>query len=206
LPAAPSGPQISRWFDAVVIIGRKITDRRAHAHNLRVARLCVHIGRQLSMSAKELRLLARAGLLHELGKSGAIDVDVDRRALPERLDWQIGATGDMALITIERPGQSGRELRAILYHHERLDGSGFPYGLIGEAIPIEARILGVADTYDELISGDADRRPLTVAQACRHLQNEAGTRFDARVVAALLAALGRRRAKVGRPTRRVLVF
>ena len=175
-PADAAVRQTVGWFDAIVILGRKVTDRRARAHNLRVARLCVRIGRQLSMSAKELRLLARAGLLHDVGShQGVAD-------------------------------PSGRELRAILYQHERLDGSGFPHGLRGDAIPIEARILGVADTYDELISERAGQQPMTPPEARRYLEAQAGRRFDPKVVRALVAAAGRRRGKANRTTRRILAF
>jgi HD-GYP domain-containing protein (c-di-GMP phosphodiesterase class II) len=63
----PVQEQIKGWFDAVLVLGLKVTDGQARAHNLRVARLCVHIGRQMSMSASELRILARAGLMHDIG-------------------------------------------------------------------------------------------------------------------------------------------
>src|SRR6266566_3336888 len=69
----PVQQQIKGWFDAVLALGLKVKDRETRSHNLRVARLCVHIGRQLSMSAYELRVLARAGLMHDIGKLGIPD-------------------------------------------------------------------------------------------------------------------------------------
>ena len=66
----PVQQQIRSWFDVLVALGLKVKDREARAHNLRVARLCVQIGRQMSMSAYELRVLARAGLMHWIAENG----------------------------------------------------------------------------------------------------------------------------------------
>jgi HD-GYP domain-containing protein (c-di-GMP phosphodiesterase class II) len=77
----------------------------------------------------------------------------------------------------------------VLYHHERLDGSGYPYGLKAEAIPIEARIVAVADTYDALTSDRPYRKACTQAEARRVLVEEAGSRLDSKAVAALFNSL-----------------
>jgi putative two-component system response regulator len=78
---------------------------------------------------------------------------------------------------------------AVLYHHERLDGSGYPYGLRAESIPIEARIVAVADTYDALTSDRPYRKACSKLEAQRVLREEAGTRLDSNAVAALFSAL-----------------
>jgi HD-GYP domain-containing protein (c-di-GMP phosphodiesterase class II) len=92
-------------------------------------------------------------------------------------------------LSILGDGQSRRALLAVLYHHERLDGSGYPYGLGAEAIPIEARIVAVADTYDALISDRPYRKARTQWEARRVLLDEARGRLDARVVSAMFAAI-----------------
>src|SRR5256886_13783278 len=141
--------QIRGWFDAVVTLGLKVKDREARGHNLRVARLCVHIGRQMSMSAAELRVLARAGLMHDIGKLGIPEAVLGKHSALDEYEWSLIRTHpEMGLTLLDRAGQSSREVLAVLYHHERLDGSGYPYGLKAEAIPIEARSVAVADTYD----------------------------------------------------------
>ena len=182
--------QIQGWFDAVVALGLKVKDREARGHNLRVARLCVSIGRQMSMSASELRLLARAGLMHDIGKLGIPAAVLEKHSSLDESEWILMRTHpEMGLHLLDHAGQSSREVLAVLYHHERLDGSGYPYGLKAEAIPIEARIVAVADTYDALTSDRPYRKACSDGAARRVLVEEAGARLDARAVAALFGAL-----------------
>jgi HD-GYP domain-containing protein (c-di-GMP phosphodiesterase class II) len=186
----PVQRSVREWFDAVVALGLRVKDREARAHNLRVARLCVHIGRQMSMSAAELRLLARAGLMHDIGKLGIPQAVLGKESPLNESEWTLmRAHPEMGLNLLDRAGQSSREVLAVLYHHERLDGSGYPYGLRAEGIPIEARIVAVADTYDALTSNRPYRMACSEAEARRVLAEEAKTRLDGRAVQALFNAL-----------------
>jgi HD-GYP domain-containing protein (c-di-GMP phosphodiesterase class II) len=188
--AAPAQQQMRGWFDAVVALGLKVKNREARAHNVRVARLCVHIGRQMSMSASELRILARAGLMHDIGKLGIPTQVLEKHSPLDESEWILMRTHpEMGLTLLDRAGQSSREVLAVLYHHERLDGSGYPYGLKAESIPIEARIVAVADTYDALTSDRPYRQACSEAEARRVLIEEAGSRLDSRAVSALFEAL-----------------
>jgi HD-GYP domain-containing protein (c-di-GMP phosphodiesterase class II) len=190
LPVQPVQLQISGWFDAVVALGLKVKDREARSHDLRVARLCVHIGRQMSMSASELRVLARAGLMHDIGKLGIPEAVLGKHSPLDEAEWILmRAHPEMGLNLLDRAGQSSREVLAVLYHHERLDGSGYPYGIKAEAIPIEARIVAVADTFDALISDRPYRKACSQAEARRVLVEEAGARLDPKAVMALFSAL-----------------
>jgi HD-GYP domain-containing protein (c-di-GMP phosphodiesterase class II) len=178
------------WFDAVLALGLKVKHREARAHNLRVARLCVNIGRQMSMSAPELRVLARAGLLHDIGKLGIPSEVLEKHSPLDASEWIVMRTHpELGLTLLDRTGQSSREMLAVLYHHERLDGSGYPYGLKAESIPIEARIVAVADTYDALTSDRPYRQACSQMEARRVLIEEAGSRLDSRAVSALFQAL-----------------
>ena len=186
----PVQQQIRGWLDAVVALGQRVKDREARAHNLRVARLCVHMGRQLSMSAHELRVLARAGLMHDIGKLGIPQDVLGKHSPLDEAEWSLMRTHpELGLTLLDRAGRSSREVLAVLYHHERLDGSGYPYGLSGEAIPIEARIVAVADTYDALTSDRPYRRACSEAEARMVLIQEAAARLDPRAVHALFGAL-----------------
>lgn len=208
MPAHPPvQQQIRGWFDAVVALGLKVKDREAREHNLRVARLCVHIGRELSMSASELRLLARAGLLHDIGKLGIPSAVLEKHSPLDQSEWLlVRMHPEMGLNLLDRAGQSSREVLAVLYHHERLDGSGYPYGLKAEAIPIEARIVAVADTYDALTSDRPYRAATSDLEARRVLVEEAVTRLDARAVGALFRALDQGASMAASLTRRALAY
>ena len=185
----PVQHQLRGWLDAVLAFGLRVKDREARAHNLRVARLCVHIGRQLSMSAHELRVLARAGLMHDVGKLGIPDKVLGKHSALDDAEWTLMRTHPEIGLTLLDQRHSSREVLAVLYHHERLDGSGYPYGLRAEAIPIEARIVAVADTYDALTSDRPYRKACSDAEARRVLIEEAGARLDERAVNALFKAL-----------------
>lgn len=199
--------EIKGWLDAVVTLGLKVKDREARAHNLRVARLCVHIGRQLSMSAAELRLLARAGLMHDIGKLGIPDAVLSKHSALDEAEWSlVREHPQMGLTLLDRAGQSSREVLAVLYHHERMDGSGYPYGLRGDSIPVEARIVAVADTYDALTSDRPYRVACSHSDARRVLEAEAGLRLDPRAVAALLASFAEQRREPHRARRLMAAF
>jgi HD-GYP domain-containing protein (c-di-GMP phosphodiesterase class II) len=182
-------PQIKGWLDAVVVLGHLVKDREALGHNRRVAQLCVRIGRQLAMTTAELRVLSRAGLLHDIGKLAIPDQILDKHSALDAAEWALMRSHPELGLSILGQGRSRREMLAVLYHHERLDGSGYPYGLAAESIPIEARIVAAADTYDALTSDRPYRKAVTPSEARKVLIEEAGRRLDPRVVSAMFAAL-----------------
>ncbi len=182
-------PQIKGWLDAVVVLGHLVKDREALGHNRRVARLCVRIGRQLAMTTAELRVLSRAGLLHDIGKLAIPDQILDKHSALDSAEWALMRSHPELGLSILGQDRSRREMLAVLYHHERLDGSGYPYGLAAQSIPIEARIVAAADTYDALTSDRPYRKAVTPLEARKVLMEEAGKRLDPRVVSAMFAAL-----------------
>jgi HD-GYP domain-containing protein (c-di-GMP phosphodiesterase class II) len=182
-------PQIKGWLDAVVVLGHLVKDRESLGHNRRVAQLCVQIGRQLAMTTTELRVLARAGLLHDIGKLAIPDQILDKNSALDAAEWTLMKSHPELGLSLLGQGRSRREMLAVLYHHERLDGSGYPYGLGSASIPIEARIVAVADTYDALTSDRPYRKARSPQEARQVVMEEAGRRLDATVVSAMFAAL-----------------
>jgi len=161
-------------------------------HNHRVAELSVQIGHEMGMNAGQLRVLARSGLLHDVGKLGIPDAILHKPGPLDAAEWAVMKTHpQVGLGILHRTGHFSRELLGVLHHHERMDGSGYPHGLAGDSIPVEARIVAVADTYDVLVSDRPYRRARSRAEARYVLEQEAGTHLDRDVVAALVRTLDR---------------
>ncbi|MEA2663995.1 MAG: hypothetical protein QOI11_939, partial [Candidatus Eremiobacteraeota bacterium] len=159
-------------------------------HNRRVAQLCVQIGRQMGMSATELRVLARSGLLHDVGKLGIPDVILEKQGPLDESETAVMKTHpEIGVGILKRGGHFKRELLGVLYHHERMDGSGYPHGLQSDAIPIEARIVAVADTFSAMTQVRPYAPARTAEEALHELRRCAGSQFDVSVVAALETVL-----------------
>ena len=157
-------------------------------HGERVAAMSVLIARELRLPAARIRGLAAGALLHDVGKIGIPDAilhkggaldDTEFAVIQEHPDrgWQI------LRYLLSEPGQ----IAAIRHHHEKWDGSGYPDRLAGEAIPLEARIVAVADVYDALRSRRAYREPMTPKRAVEVIRGDAGRHFDPACVEAFVA-------------------
>lgn len=156
------------------------------AHVQRVAAASVCIGGGMALSREELRHLERAALAHDLGQLVAPEEsgDEDAPARPRGDEFR----GRQALLARDVLASSPALRRAadiVAAQHERIDGSGWPSGLHGDEIPVGARIVGVANAYDALTSLCLEMG-LSADAIAVELVRHAGTRFDARVVAACL--------------------
>jgi HD-GYP domain-containing protein (c-di-GMP phosphodiesterase class II) len=169
-------------------------------HNRRVAALCGRIGRQLGMTTAEQRVLARSGLLHDFGKLVIPGAVLDKHEALDDSEWKLVRTHpEVGFRILQWAGNFERALLAVLYHHERMDGTGYPHGLVADAIPIEARVVAVADMYDVLTTDRPYRRAPGELEARRVLQQEAGPHLDPRLVAALLKSLDEEASRLARP-------
>lgn len=169
-----------------------IKDGYTRGHSERVGRASMMIARELGMDDERVEVLRFAGILHDVGKLG----------VPTRLLRKDGPLTPEERRVIELHPEYGHEMvrgisflgearSAILHHHERLDGSGYPYGLTGTQIPESARVVAVADAFDAMTSTRSYRRARPVAAALEELKRCAGAQFDPRMVAALVRALDR---------------
>jgi putative nucleotidyltransferase with HDIG domain len=159
-------------------------------HSERVSVLSVAIGRTLSLSADDLEVVRLGALLHDIGKIGVPD-DVLRKPgalTPSEYDIikQHTVLGARILRTV--PFLS-RHVAIVELHHERPDGNGYPHGLVGDDIPLAARIVHVADAYDAMTNARAYRPGRPSHEALSELWNASGTEFHAEVVSALASAL-----------------
>jgi hypothetical protein len=150
-------------------------DENTKGHNTRVAELAVQIGRAMELPTDALRTLARAGLLHDVGKIGIPDAVLNKPGPLDAGEWTvIKRHPELGHEILLRVPSLRREAEIVIAHHERIDGSGYPRGLRGAAIPLEARILAVADTYDVLISNRPYRQAFDRERALRILREESG--------------------------------
>jgi len=168
-------------------------DENTKGHNTRVAELAVRIGRAMELPTDALRTLARAGLLHDVGKIGIPDAVLNKPGPLDAAEWTvIKRHPELGHEILLRVPSLRREAEIVIAHHERIDGSGYPRGLRGEEIPLEARILAVADTYDVLISNRPYRQAFDNEHAAHILREESGTHLWEPAVRALLRSLGER--------------
>jgi diguanylate cyclase (GGDEF)-like protein/putative nucleotidyltransferase with HDIG domain len=160
-------------------------------HSETVGRYCEQIARELRFEPARVERMRAAGILHDIGKLGIADAVLHK---PGRLDpheWvEIKRHSEIGSRILEHANL--RDIGAwVLAHHERMDGGGYPQGLPGGEIPVEARILAVADAYEAMTADRPYRQALPLDDARAELQRGAGTQFDADIVAVFERILDR---------------
>ena len=163
-------------------------DHTTHDHLQRVQLYAVEIGKDLGLSEQELDALTAAAVLHDIGKLAVPESIISKPGKLTRSEFEKmkihPVVGAEILERVEFPYPVVPIVRS---HHEKWDGSGYPYGLRGEEIPIGARILAVVDCLDALASDRQYRRALPLDEAMARVVSEAGTAFDPKVVNAFQA-------------------
>jgi HD-GYP domain-containing protein (c-di-GMP phosphodiesterase class II) len=157
-----------------------IEDLHGHVH--RVSNLAVDLGRGLGLGEDDIDRLALAGVLHDVGK---IHMDPGILGKPGPLDQterNLMERHPELGFAMTRNRLDPKIAEAILYHHERFDGQGYPFGLTGTAIPVLSRIVLVADAFDAMTSKRAYQPALPVDFAVHEIRKNAGSQFDPAVV------------------------
>lgn len=180
------------YTDSIISLAKTLEARDGYTlgHGERVAALSLMIGEQLNLSADQLRGLYQGALLHDVGKIGIPDRVLHK---PERLsdeEYSIIKEHPLRGDGILRAAFDGNiELMVVRHHHERFDGTGYPDGLMDDAIPLFARIAAVADVYDALRSTRAYRPAWTRERARQHVVEHSRTHFDPDCVRAFLGVV-----------------
>jgi putative two-component system response regulator len=151
-------------------------DPTTNGHCERLARHAVALGRALGLGDEDLQALNRGGFLHDVGKVGVPDAVLLKQGPLTIAEFELMKRHPDIGDSLCAPLQSLRAVRPIVrFHHERLDGSGYPLGLRGDEVPLLAQIVGIADVYDALTSHRPYRRALSHEEAARHLLDDAAT-------------------------------
>ena len=186
-----TGPDEAARYRAVASLAKAVDARDTYtgSHSARVSELAARIARRLGLDDEQVELTRLAGSLHDLGKL----------AVPEEILRKDGALTDSERLVLERHPQIGFRMldslgvdpvaNIVLHHHERWDGAGYPDRLIGDQIPLGARIILVADAYDAMTSDRVYRPKRSSRAALAELRRCAGTQFEPRIVAAIAEEL-----------------
>jgi diguanylate cyclase (GGDEF)-like protein/putative nucleotidyltransferase with HDIG domain len=166
-------------------------DAYTAGHSRRVQELALAVGRELGLSKPELDLLGHAALFHDIGKLAIPDAILLKPAGLSGEEWELMQRhAEEGARIIGRLGFLGDAVPAILHHHERWDGTGYPHGLAGEEIPLGARIIHIADALDSMLTNRIYKVARPAADALEELRAGAGSQFCPRTVAALERVLG----------------
>ncbi len=167
-------------------------DPYTRGHSERVARYSIAIGKNLSLPAKEMQNLRISALLHDVGKIG----------IDDRILRKPGALSDDEFDVMKQHPAKGAAIMSgvaqlidcipgMKYHHEKWSGGGYPDNLEGEAIPMQARIVAIADTFDAMTTNRPYQKAMELGYVVEKIKSFAGTRFDPRVVDAFAQAVKR---------------
>jgi putative two-component system response regulator len=193
-------------------------DHETGHHILRTQSYVEALGRHLQadptyagqLSETQLRHIVKAAPMHDIGKIGIPDAILLKPGRLSAAEWAVMQThaqigGDAIGQAVQKalaqhPPEPGTELpesvrflqvaqRIATHHHERWDGSGYPAGLAGDAIPLAARLMALADVFDALTTPRVYKRPWSIEEAVTHIQSQSGSHFDPTLVAAMVAIL-----------------
>jgi putative nucleotidyltransferase with HDIG domain len=154
-------------------------DPYTKGHSERVAELSEELASKMGLLQTDVERIRIAGVLHDIGKIGVSDMLLGKKEKLEECEYEVVKLHSMEGQNILKPLYFLNDiLPAIYHHHERFDGKGYPVGLSGKNIPLWARIIQVADTYDAMTSDRPYRAALTEEQAIKEITSCAGTQFD----------------------------
>jgi HD-GYP domain-containing protein (c-di-GMP phosphodiesterase class II) len=185
--------QLQRGYTEVIVTLVRAVEAKdvyTRGHTQRVSEMAMRLGQELKLPHEQLRVLARAAMLHDIGKIGVPDSILTKPGPLSEEEFEVikqhpGRGHD--IIKDVRSLQA--EVGGVRHHHERWDGAGYPDGLSGETIPLEARIIAVADVFDALTSPRPYRGAWTRSRALAQIRQQSGQHFDPRCVDALVRVL-----------------
>lgn len=158
-------------------------NKREEQHSRRVSQLCEQMGEALGLNEDKVNELKTVGLLHDIGKIAIDEAILNKNGTLNAEEWvEIRKHPEIGYRILSTVNNMSEMAEFVLSHHERWDGKGYPQGLSGEQIPLQSRIIGIADAYDAMISERSYKKALTKEEAIQELTANAGTQFNAECV------------------------
>jgi diguanylate cyclase (GGDEF)-like protein len=162
-------------------------DRLTHNHSKQVHDYAIAIGEGLGLDPLEINRLGTCALLHDIGKIGISDEILHKQEKLTDMEWEvIKAHPALGASIISHSIQLAPSIAGILHHHEKYDGKGYPDGLKGEEIPLESRIITVADSFAAMTSSRIYSKTLSFEAGIEELKRESGKQFDPKIVEVFL--------------------
>jgi diguanylate cyclase (GGDEF)-like protein len=165
-------------------------DSYTRSHSETVAELCALIATNLGLDGEHVAAVRLAGLVHDVGKIGVPDAILQKPARLDEHEFEIIKAHSALGHRILHGTDLSHEAPWVLHHHERMDGAGYPGSLVGDEIPLESRIIHVADAFEAMTSDRPYRRGMPDGDALDELRRHVDTQFDPACVGALLSGLG----------------
>ncbi len=161
----------------------ELRDRETQGHTLRVARMTDELALRMGLPTESLDQVHQGALLHDIGKMGIPDSILLKPSALSAEEWDIMKQHPIYAYKLLSQVENLKSAMDIpLYHHEKWDGTGYPYGLKGEQIPLAARLFSVVDVYDALTSNRPYRAAWSKEEAINYIQSQIGIYFDPTVV------------------------
>jgi HD-GYP domain-containing protein (c-di-GMP phosphodiesterase class II) len=168
----------------------KLYDPTTYAHSERVKKWTVMIAKEMKLPSKEIHELSQAASWHDIGKIEIPADIINKKGTLTAQEYEIVKQHPEIGYQIVKDMHFFKDyLPVIRYHHERMDGKGYPLGLIGTEIPLHARIMCVADSFDAMTSKRSYKKGMTMKQAVEELRRCAGSQFDPEIVEIFIRAL-----------------
>ncbi len=168
---------LNEVYDIAAAVEAK--DPYTYGHSKRVNIYAVALAERIGLSPDEVSALSAAALLHDIGKIGISDKVLGKKGRLTKEDWEaIKAHPRLGANIVGNISRLAPSVNGILYHHERWDGTGYPEGLKDEEIPLEARILAIADSFEAMTSARPYRPALSIEEVVTELRQGVGLQFD----------------------------
>jgi len=168
-------------FETVIAFSEALDakDQYTAGHSRRVMEYSVDIGRRMELGEDDIEQLKKSALLHDIGKIGVPDAVLHKKGKLSDVEYSIIKSHSEIGATILKSIKSFKHLvPSVYHHHERFGGGGYPHGIKGELIPLHARIIAIADSFDAITSNRPYRKAFSLKEAVSELERNKGIQFD----------------------------